>query len=161
MFFSSDFMECAKSVCFSILLGLPVSLAGLLVASGGVLGASRADVASLGRVLGVALGILGAVLGSKTVRERVETGPRSLQDRLSTASRLPKIATICPRPSQEGDMRASRCYFDLISSLVLKVFVFQYFWAFPPSLRVSWWHLGACWGGLEASGERLGVQDSA
>ena len=82
MFFSLDFMECAKSVCFSILLDLPVSLVGVLVASGGVWGASRADVASLGRVLGVALEILGAVLGSKTVRDRVETGPRSLQDRL-------------------------------------------------------------------------------
>ena len=95
--------------------------------------------------LSVALRRLGAVLEPKTVRDRPETGPRSLQDRLSTASRLPKIATICPRPSQEGDMRASRCYFDLISSIVLKVFIFQYFWASPPGLRASWWHLGASW----------------
>ena len=60
MSFSSDFMECAKSVCFSILLGLPVSLAGLLVASGGVLGASRADVASLGGVFVSPWGVLGS-----------------------------------------------------------------------------------------------------
>ena len=42
-------------------------------------------------------------------------------------------------------MRASRWYFDLISSIVLKVFVFQYFCASPPGLRASWWHLGASW----------------
>ena len=45
-------------------------------------------------------------------------------------------------------MRASRCYVDQISVIVLKVFVFQYFWAFPRGLRVSWWHLGATWGRL-------------
>ena len=59
VFFSSDFMECAKSVCFSILLSLPVSLAAVLMASGGVLGASSADVASLGGVLVSPWGVLG------------------------------------------------------------------------------------------------------
>ena len=75
-------MECAKSVCFSILLGLPVSLEDVLVASGGFLGAlQRRRGVSWGR-LGVAVGRLGVVLDPKTVRDRVETGPRSVQDRL-------------------------------------------------------------------------------
>ena len=57
---SFDFMECAKIVCFSILLGLPVFLAGVLVASGGVLGASSVHVASLGGVLVSPWDVLGS-----------------------------------------------------------------------------------------------------
>ena len=101
--FSSDFMECAKSVCFSILLGLPVSLAGLLVASGGVLGASRADVASLGGVFVSPWGVLGASWGPR----RSETVPRPAQDNNKTACRRPEDWSRSPQHGQDRVKRAT------------------------------------------------------
>ena len=108
--FCSDFSDSAKSVCFSILLGLSAWLGGVLVASWGISGTSRGDVASLEGVLEVALGRLGGVLDPKTLQDHHKTSPRSLEDRLQTAPRLTKIVTICLKSAQDDPRPRQDCF---------------------------------------------------
>ena len=120
---------------------------------GGVLGASRGDVACLGGVLGSPWGVWGVSWGPR----RCMIAPRQRQDGVKTSSCRPldsprssqgaaRPRQDAPRAFQEGDISAdleARCPFHQISWNVLKVFVFQYFWASPSPLRASWWHLEA------------------
>ena len=105
------------------------------------------------------MGSLWGVWGVSWDPRRCMTVPTQRQDRLKTAScRLldcPRSSQEAPRPRhdgskplQEGDISAYlevRCSFHQISWNVLKVFIFQYFWASPSPLWASWWHLHASW----------------
>ena len=99
------------------------------------------------------------------------TTPIQRKDRLKTESCRPaywrRSSQEAPRPCQdgprllqEGDISAYlevRCSFHQISWNVLKVFVFQYFWASPSPLRVSWWHLEASWACLAPTWRLVGA----
>ena len=122
---------------------------------GGVGGASSGSVACLGGVLASSGGVWGRSLDPRGCM----IAPRQRQARLKTAScrplDCPRSSQEAPRPRQdgprsvqEGDISAyleATYSFHLISWNVLKVFVFQYFWASPSLLRATWWHLDASW----------------